>query len=634
MPSLVANNNGTVILYELGSNNKAIAFNASGNRVWTETLEDSGCSSDRLITGAGYYDEDKGRFILFERCGSIVELSPTGSSVAYDLNISSPALGSFGASKHAGDIITLLTNNNGNHYQSEESGYSLIEEIDEFTGNSIAGAVGDNFLAYHSISTGNASARIVKVTPGIEPSGESFDVHNLNRNVVDFQIRDIAPIGNRLAMIGYASALPGGPQWMVLITDEAGAVEDTIFLEGQLEGVASTPQEDQSMILQLRDISNGLGSLYLLTFDREQGVVAESQLINDRVNRVRRFDLFSYSNGDALMLYYRNEEPEGFTYHVSRVKPDGEVVFDQAYLTGVAIDDISDLAIDENENCYFILENFQSGAPEMISLNGDGELRFRVEYTDDDFFGYQEGKQPIFNSSQDKLLFTHTPFSLEPVLTEIIEVSTQNGAVVERVTVSDGDRDGKFSMGQYSNNSDNIELIILGFENQLASSQGNRNLSFNTINEQGEVIHSSVLETGHTNSSRLLCQYRTNAGFWYATGIHRTDMSDRTDGMIIGVDPEEIVSVEEVNNLAETANLSVFPNPATEQTTVTWDNQNTSPYDLELVTAQGRRIKRWQGELAVGRASLDVDLSRLPVGTYLLRLTTDGGVNTQRVVKQ
>ncbi|MEM9929508.1 MAG: GEVED domain-containing protein, partial [Bacteroidota bacterium] len=74
---------------------------------------------------------------------------------------------------------------------------------------------------------------------------------------------------------------------------------------------------------------------------------------------------------------------------------------------------------------------------------------------------------------------------------------------------------------------------------------------------------------------------------------------------------------------------SVFPNPATERTTVSW-RPGLRPTNLSLYDLNGRLLQRSRN---AGGASLAIDLTRVPAGIYLVRLqTADGRTGIQRVV--
>ncbi|MBP5545956.1 MAG: T9SS type A sorting domain-containing protein [Bacteroidales bacterium] len=73
--------------------------------------------------------------------------------------------------------------------------------------------------------------------------------------------------------------------------------------------------------------------------------------------------------------------------------------------------------------------------------------------------------------------------------------------------------------------------------------------------------------------------------------------------------------------------FSVFPNPTDGTVTV---RHAATDGSLTLTDLQGRTIS----EFKIQNSELEIDLSRLPQGTYLLTLTTPDGTATQRVVKK
>ena len=69
----------------------------------------------------------------------------------------------------------------------------------------------------------------------------------------------------------------------------------------------------------------------------------------------------------------------------------------------------------------------------------------------------------------------------------------------------------------------------------------------------------------------------------------------------------------------------VAPNPSAEAGTVTVSLAAAGPVTLTVVDVLGREVARvLDGPLAAGAHPVRLDVSALPAGTYLVRLTADG----------
>ena len=94
------------------------------------------------------------------------------------------------------------------------------------------------------------------------------------------------------------------------------------------------------------------------------------------------------------------------------------------------------------------------------------------------------------------------------------------------------------------------------------------------------------------------------------------------------VDLAECVPSLAVVNLAADVGLRAFPNPVTELLTVRW--QSGAVRTIDLIDARGRTVYRRVPDRYARTAVVPADT--LTPGIYYLRLTTDGGTATQKIV--
>lgn len=91
-------------------------------------------------------------------------------------------------------------------------------------------------------------------------------------------------------------------------------------------------------------------------------------------------------------------------------------------------------------------------------------------------------------------------------------------------------------------------------------------------------------------------------------------------------------AVDVKNNGADFTQMSVFPNPAKEQATLTYALGKTRSLVIDLYDLQGKWIQNLsQGQQGEGFHKLNVNTSNLPAGMYLIRLLSEGVVQTQRL---
>ena len=83
----------------------------------------------------------------------------------------------------------------------------------------------------------------------------------------------------------------------------------------------------------------------------------------------------------------------------------------------------------------------------------------------------------------------------------------------------------------------------------------------------------------------------------------------------------------------EGTTLSVFPNPATDHTTLRFTHPSGGPVGLTLYRLDGSAVANLQHTATPGSNQLRIPLSRLSSGTYLLRIDLGSeGIRTQRIV--
>ena len=130
---------------------------------------------------------------------------------------------------------------------------------------------------------------------------------------------------------------------------------------------------------------------------------------------------------------------------------------------------------------------------------------------------------------------------------------------------------------------------------------------------------SQVLPPFHRDSTyrlylRKMCNFRQDS-VW----------SDWSMPLVIAPRPSE--SIEEIRN--SKFEIQISPNPATKQVQVT---SNFNLTQINVYDEQGRLIKEFN--IQHPSSIINLDISALPAGTYLLRITTPAGPTTKKLLIQ
>jgi len=99
-----------------------------------------------------------------------------------------------------------------------------------------------------------------------------------------------------------------------------------------------------------------------------------------------------------------------------------------------------------------------------------------------------------------------------------------------------------------------------------------------------------------------------------------------TDGHVTLSEAETIVRTVDALHIQEG-----YPNPAHDRVTVPYASPNAQEVTVSVYDILGRQVQSVPHDMAAGRSTMDVDVSRLSSGTYFLRVESDETVETQRI---
>jgi len=80
--------------------------------------------------------------------------------------------------------------------------------------------------------------------------------------------------------------------------------------------------------------------------------------------------------------------------------------------------------------------------------------------------------------------------------------------------------------------------------------------------------------------------------------------------------------------------MSVYPNPASGKTTVTFNSGTSADYHLTILDMSSREVMNKDGKFVAGSNTIELDLSHLAKGAYLINLKSGDSKNSERIVVQ
>jgi len=78
--------------------------------------------------------------------------------------------------------------------------------------------------------------------------------------------------------------------------------------------------------------------------------------------------------------------------------------------------------------------------------------------------------------------------------------------------------------------------------------------------------------------------------------------------------------------------LHIFPNPAATAINVSFDQKTTGPVTIHITDIKGIRVLNQTENVSTGRASVNIDVSGLSAGSYVLSLTNASGTIQQKII--
>ena len=221
----------------------------------------------------------------------------------------------------------------------------------------------------------------------------------------------------------------------------------------------------------------------------------------------------------------------------------------------------------------------------------------------------------------------------------------------ENKTIEDSRDHSTWGPGEFTASMGDQEVLVtvLGGDIQVAVFEVNGESEEVTVREDEEVnIYAEVENFGNQDDSIALAideQVHQNSWYHVEAGEEKT-IEDSRDHSTWGPgeytasmgDHEVLVIVESANYLAENMesadfSLTNYPNPAENNTTISFKLEESNAVELHIFDLQGKHVKTVAEEtFAVGEHSVEVDLTGLASGNYFYSLQTGSMFETNQLI--
>ena len=116
----------------------------------------------------------------------------------------------------------------------------------------------------------------------------------------------------------------------------------------------------------------------------------------------------------------------------------------------------------------------------------------------------------------------------------------------------------------------------------------------------------------------LFSVYSSDSNTGYVTGAGNTFLKTNNDGV-----------TNIVNALSTKSNFSIYPNPATQKITIEFNQEMAQKFWISIYNIKGELV---YSQILQNQNSVDIDVSDLIHGLYMVKIQTKIGYQTERLV--
>ncbi len=409
-----------------------------------------------------------------------------------------------------------------------------------------------------------------------------------------------------------------------------------------LGDLAPNPGADLVLVVsnngQNLDLANGSGTILGTLYD---GGVYSKPSVNDNGTQI------VFVNQEGHVVYIE------LVYNMGNITPTVGILSDVPEWRNAAISkDVTGryiAAIKETEEPYIFVFDFLGFVDQAFYLynpttSQGGQASFNVNYADVLEFDYS-GEYIMYDAnnqlSQNQtywdisfLRFTENDQFTDPdnaFITKLFSVLPENTSVGNPTFAKNSpyviafDYIEEGATNRFDILAANTETGAIG---TIQSDNGDLGWpSYNRLDNQ-------IVYEGRVNPSSPLNIYRRSlaADKINSTGNESTFIADRNWANWFATGARSLM-VGTVSPDDNPFGLSAAPNPASDQTTISFRAQSDMDVQVDLVDPLGRVAFSQNWRAAAGENRFDINLNGLPSGAYVIRLTGGSAVSTMQVVK-
>jgi Domain of unknown function (DUF4394)/Secretion system C-terminal sorting domain len=142
-------------------------------------------------------------------------------------------------------------------------------------------------------------------------------------------------------------------------------------------------------------------------------------------------------------------------------------------------------------------------------------------------------------------------------------------------------------------------------------------------------VDSAFLMANVTGSNGFDNLYTLNIGTGATTLVNRIGLGIALRNIAVALSPLNT----SVKDLPQTLQTAIYPNPASSQITLSFDNQKGSRVNVAIFNLQGQLVQREVYETGIIDFNKTLDVSKLPNGAYMIRVSNDFEATVKKLMK-